>query len=104
MNWHDQGFGKNLTKKIDIQSKTPDSSTHGKTIEARTLAYVLPLKTTAQRDSISRPSTGLMIFNIDTGKTNIYNGHSWEEMIMSTTSSSSSSSSSTSSTSITLAP
>lgn len=102
MNWKDQGFDKNLTRKIEITSKVADSSTHGKTIEARTFPFVLPLKTTEQRDSISRPSKGLLIFNTDTGRANIYNGHSWEEMIMSTTSSSSSSSSSTSSTSVTL--
>ena len=101
MSWK-QYFGENMTKKLKMSDKEQDYDVHGKRIEQRTMAYILPLKTTEQRDSIGRPTKGLLIFNTDTGRVNIYNGHSWEEMIMSTTSSSSSSSSSTSSTSITI--
>jgi len=101
MTWKAQQFDSNMTRKVDIPIPQRDETQHGKTIETRTLPMVLQIKTTAQRDSISNPLRGLMIFNTDTGRINIYNGHSWEEGLMSTTSSSSSVSSSSSSISTT---
>jgi len=92
MNWED------IIKPLQIPKKESDYSISGKDIEARTFPFALPLKTTAQRDSINKPQKGLMIFNIDTGRINVYTGNTWIEYLASTTSSSSSSSSSTSST------
>jgi len=98
MSWKEHNFDVNMSRKIDIPPRIPDQSQHGKTIEARTFPMVLQLKTTGQRDAMIKPQKGLTIFNTDTGKVNIYNGHSWEEYLASTTSSSSSSSSTTSTT------
>lgn len=98
MTWKDEKFDVNMSRKIEVRSKVPDQSQHGKTIEARTFAMVLQLKSTGQRDAMIHPQQGLMIFNTDTGRINIYQGTQWEEVTMETTTSSSSSSSSSSST------
>ena len=39
--------------------------------------YLPPRMTTAQRDAISAPATGLLVFNTDTKRLNVYQGSSW---------------------------
>lgn len=48
-------------------------------LEARSTAKGLlaPRMTTAERDAISSPATGLMIFNTSTGEFNFYTGTAW---------------------------
>ena len=40
--------------------------------------FLPPRMTTTQRDAISSPATGLMIYNTSTNKLNFYNGTAWE--------------------------
>lgn len=42
--------------------------------------FLPPGMTTAQRNAISNPGVGLLIFNDDTKKYNYYNGNAWTEM------------------------
>lgn len=39
--------------------------------------FVLPNVTTAERDLIVNPATGLMVFNTTTGTVNYFNGTAW---------------------------
>lgn len=43
-----------------------------------TKGFLPPVLTTAQRDAISSPAEGLMIYNTTTNKLNFYNGSAWE--------------------------
>lgn len=40
--------------------------------------FLPPRMTTTQRDAISSPATGLMIYNTTTNKLNVYTGSAWE--------------------------
>lgn len=42
------------------------------------VGFVLNNLTTTERDNISTPPTGAVIFNTTTSKINVYNGSSWE--------------------------
>jgi hypothetical protein len=48
-------------------------------IKSTTKGMLPPRMTTAQRDAISSPPTGLTVFNTTTNKLNIYNGTAWGE-------------------------
>lgn len=48
------------------------------TIASTTKGLRLPVLTTAQRDAISSPAEGLIIFNTTTNKLNFYTGAAWE--------------------------
>src|SRR5436190_9494762 len=37
--------------------------------------------TTAQRDAIASPATGLLIYNTDCNNLNLYNGSAWVDMV-----------------------
>ncbi len=43
-----------------------------------TRGFLQPRMTTTQRDAISTPATGLMVYNTTTNKLNFYNGSAWE--------------------------
>jgi hypothetical protein len=45
-----------------------------------TKGILAPRMTTTQRDAVGTPAVGLKIFNTTTGKENVYNGSSWEEL------------------------
>jgi hypothetical protein len=71
------------SNKIEAQSMgisstaiTPDASS---IVEMRTTdkGILIPRMTTTQRDDISVPATGLMIYNTSTNQYNFYNGGAW---------------------------
>jgi hypothetical protein len=45
-----------------------------------TKGFLPPRMTTIERDAISSPTTGLVIYNTSTNKMNVYNGSSWVEV------------------------
>ena len=94
------GFNKSLTKRETSGGRTLDHSVSGKTIEQATITYVIPRKTTAQRDAMGSLTKGQMIFNTDTEELDIWDGVQWVSYSGTSTSTSSisTSSSSTSST------
>lgn len=48
------------------------------TLTSTTTGFLPPRMTTAQRDAISNPAQGLMLFNTTTSKLNFYSGAGWE--------------------------
>jgi len=58
------------TKKISdlIALATPDG----------TEGFLPPRLPTTQRDAVTSPSTGLVVYNSTTNKLNFYNGTAWE--------------------------
>jgi len=53
-------------------------------VTSTTKGFLPPRLTTTQRDNISSPATGLMIYNTTSDKLNFYNGTNWEEVTSST--------------------
>ncbi len=49
-------------------------------LTSTTKGALLPRMTTVQRDAISMPANGLLIYNIDTNKYNHYDGNTWLEL------------------------
>ena len=49
-------------------------------ITSTTKGFLPPRMTTAQRDAIASPATGLVIYNTSTNKLNFYNGTAWEQV------------------------
>ena len=49
-------------------------------VDSTTKGLLPPRMTTAQRDAISTPATGLQIFNTTTNKPNVYDGAKWSEV------------------------
>lgn len=47
-------------------------------VASTTKGFLLPRMTTTQRNAIASPYGGLMVFNTDTAKADIYNGAAWE--------------------------
>jgi hypothetical protein len=47
-------------------------------LSSTTKGFLPPILTTAQRDAISSPAEGLMVYNATTNKLNFYNGTAWE--------------------------
>ena len=50
------------------------------TVESYTMGFAPPCMTTLQRDAISTPGVGLMVYNTTTGKLNVFTGAHWEEI------------------------
>ena len=61
---------------ISSSSITPDASSILE-IRTTTKGLLIPRMTTTERDAISSPATGLMVFNTTTGKFNFYSGTAW---------------------------
>lgn len=57
---------------------TTSDSTAAVRIDSTTKGFLPPRLTTTQRDNISSPTVGLMIYNLTTNKLNFYNGTAWE--------------------------
>ena len=49
-------------------------------ISSTTKGFLPPKMTAAQRNAITSPTSGLMIYNIDSNKLNFYNGAAWEQV------------------------
>lgn len=49
-------------------------------VDSTTKGFLPPRMTTTQRDAISSPATGLMVYNTTTLATNVYNGTGWGEV------------------------
>jgi hypothetical protein len=47
-------------------------------LDSTTQGFLPPQMTTTQRDAISSPGTGILIYNTTTNKYNFYNGTGWE--------------------------
>ncbi len=65
--WEEVGIGKS-------------SSTAELELESTTKGFLPPRMTTTQRDAISSPDTGLVIYNTTTNKLQCYNGTSWNDL------------------------
>ncbi|MGZ3770056.1 MAG: hypothetical protein ACXVCP_00410 [Bdellovibrio sp.] len=65
--------------KIGINTLFPDASAQVD-INSTTKGFLAPRMTTAQRDAIATPATGLQIYNTTTNKVDFYNGASWKEI------------------------
>jgi Chaperone of endosialidase len=52
-------------------------------LQSTTKGFVMPRMTTAQRDAIASPITGLEVYNSSTNKKNYYNGSTWIELTVS---------------------
>jgi hypothetical protein len=48
--------------------------------DSTTKGFLAPRMTTVQRDNISSPATGLLIYNTTTNKYNVYNGSAWKSV------------------------
>ena len=61
---------------ISSEAITPDPSS---ILEMRTTdkGILIPRMTTVERDAITAPATGLMIYNNETNQYNFYNGSAW---------------------------
>ena len=49
-------------------------------VSSTTKGFLPPRVTTTQRDAISSPAEGLIIYNTTTHKLNFYNGSAWEQV------------------------
>lgn len=52
--------------------------------DSTTQGALFPRMTSTQRDAISSPANGLVIYNTTTGALNVYNGATWEEVVSGT--------------------
>ncbi|MEQ8473325.1 MAG: hypothetical protein RIC35_19165 [Marinoscillum sp.] len=64
---------------VGIGTSAPDASA-ALEVSSTTGGLLLPRMTTTQRDAISSPAAGLLIFNTTTSKFNGYDGTSWIEL------------------------
>lgn len=62
---------------VGIGTTTPNASAKLE-VASTTQGVLLPRMTTTQRDAISSPAEGLIIYNLTTHKLNLYTGSSWE--------------------------
>lgn len=72
-------FATTLFAQVGISSTsiTPNSSSILE-LRSTTLGFLPPRMTTTERDAISSPATGLLIYNTTTNLLNFYNGSSWQ--------------------------
>lgn len=64
---------------VGIGTTSPDASA-ALDLQSTTSGILIPRMTTAQRDAISSPASGLMIYNVSTSSFQFYNGAEWTEM------------------------
>lgn len=64
------------TQGIGINAPTIDASA-ALQVDSTTKGYLMPRLTTAQRNAIATPATGLLIYNTTTNSLDYYNGTSW---------------------------
>lgn len=64
---------------VTIGGTLPDGSSM-LDLQSTSKGFLPPRMTTAQRDTISSPAIGLIVYNISTNKLNSYNGSEWTEI------------------------
>lgn len=64
------------TQGVGVNTPTIDSSAAFQ-VDSTTKGYLLPRLTTTQRNAISTPATGLLIYNTTTNSLDYYNGTTW---------------------------
>ncbi len=64
---------------ISVSNSNPDSSAM-LDIQSSNKGMLVPRMTTAQRNSISNPATGLLVFDTDTGGFWFYAGSTWQDL------------------------
>jgi hypothetical protein len=67
------------TKNVLIGTTT-DVASSILTLQSSSKGVLIPRMTTAQRDAISSPATGLLLYNTSTNEFNYYNGSSWRKL------------------------
>jgi hypothetical protein len=68
---------------IGIGATNPTSSAKLE-VSSTTSGFLPPRMTTSQRNLISSPVAGLMIYNTNSNKLNFYNGAAWQEVTSTT--------------------
>lgn len=66
--------------RVKIGTGTPNASSQ-LDIVSTTRGFLMPRMTTAQRDAIASPATGLEIYNTSTNQINYYDGTTWQILI-----------------------
>jgi hypothetical protein len=64
---------------IEIASNPSIANSAILTLTSTTQGFLPPRMTTAQRDAIASPATGLMIYNTTSNKHQGYNGSTWND-------------------------
>lgn len=67
------------TAQYGIGTTNPDSSAQLE-LNSNTKGFLMPRMTTLQRDGITSPATGLMVYNLSSNKFNYFNGTIWLEI------------------------
>jgi hypothetical protein len=62
-----------------IGGNTPDASAKLQ-VDSTTKGFLPPRMTTTERDAISTPAAGLMVYNTTTNKAQCYNGSTWNDL------------------------
>lgn len=63
--------------RVNVGAANPTASAQLQ-VDSTTRGFLPPRMTTTQRDAISTPTAGLVIYNSTTNKLNMYNGSAWE--------------------------
>jgi len=69
----------NSAGSVNIGSSTTDASAK-LSVTSTTQGFLPPRMTTTQKNAISSPAAGLMVYDNTLGKYNYYNGSSWQEL------------------------
>ncbi len=69
----------NSSGSVNIGSPTTDASAKF-SVTSTTQGFLPPRMTTTQKNAISSPAAGLMVYDNTLGKYNYYNGSSWQEL------------------------
>jgi hypothetical protein len=67
----------NTNGSVGMGTATPNAKAKLE-ISSTTQGFLPPRMTTTQRDAITTPPAGLMVYNTSTNKLNFYNGSAWE--------------------------
>ena len=67
------------TTQLSLGTNAPEASALLQ-LDSTSKGFLPPRQTTAQRDAIASPATGLTIYNTDTNQYNVYNGVAWGVM------------------------
>jgi len=73
-------FQSQFTKNVFGAPYTSAESTALVTMESTTQGFLPPRMTTTERDAISSPASGLMVYNTTTNKAQCYNGTAWQDL------------------------